>query len=186
MKKISTIVFIVIIIFAIIFIAWEKVTAPAPEATQTATKSISDFKNATYNIDGVKITLKDGQNEQKIPGSVTITTTSYFGAESKGDLNGDGKEDTSFLLVQDGGGTGLFTYLATALKTEKGYEILNTVFIGDRIAPQNTQTNDGKVIVNYADRLPTEPMSVQPSIGVSRMFKVEGGKLVEIKGEFGN
>lgn len=185
MKKIA--IFIAVLIVLVIGIFWSrrKVVAPAPNEIPVV-KNATDFKNATYDIDGVKITLKDGQNEQKVPGSVTVTTTSYFGNESKGDVNVDGKEDTSFLLVQDGGGTGLFTYLATALKTDKGYEVLNTIFLGDRIAPQNTEIKNGIIIANYVDRLPTEPMSAQPSIGVSRTFKVENNQLVEIKGEFGN
>ncbi len=185
MKK--TTIFLVIILAIIVAILWSKtkVEAPAP-AGSSQTQTAVDFRNATYDIDGVKIKLKDGQNEQKIPGSVTTTTTSYFGNEAKGDVNGDEKEDTVFLLVQDGGGTGLFTYLVTALKTDNGYQILNTVFLGDRIAPQNTEIKNGTVIANYADRLPNEPMSAQPSVGVSRIFKIEEGKLVEIKGEFGN
>ena len=184
MKKIIIILVFVLVLGGGIF--WARWKAVAPSSETTISQAVSDFKNATYDIDGVKITLKDGQNEQKIPDSVTVTTTSYFGNESRCDVNGDGKEDVSFLLIQDGGGTGLFTYLAVALKTDNGYQILNTVFLGDRIAPQNTEIKNGTIIANYVDRLPDEPMSAQPSVGVSRTFKVEGGKIVEIKGEFGN
>ena len=184
MKKIILILLVILIIIGGILWSKNKVEAPAPNGNQAL--NISDVKNATYDIDGVLIALKDGQNEQQVSGSVTTTTTSYFGNDSEGDVNGDGKADKAFLLIQDGGGTGLFTYLAVALKNDKGYNILNTIFIGDRIAPQNTQIKDGIIIVNYVDRLPSEPMVAQPSVGVSRYFKVEGGKLVEIKGEFGN
>jgi hypothetical protein len=186
MKKAILIICAILIIASAIFWVGRKVVAPAPSEIATTSKSFIDLKNAAYNIDGVLITLKDGQNEQKIPGSVTITTTSYFGNDSEGDVNGDGKNDKAFLLIQDGGGTGLFTYLAVALKNDSGYTTLNTIFLGDRVAPQNTQIKDGVVTANYVDRLPTEPMVAEPTIGVSRYFKVEGGKLVEIKGEFGN
>ncbi len=185
MKKIILILLFIMIVIAAIFFAQHKVVAPSlGDITQV--KNFTDIKNATYDIDGVLINLKDGQNEQQVPGSVTTTTTSYFGNDSEGDLNADKKEDKAFFLIQDGGGTGLFTYLAVALKNNGGYNALNTIFIGDRIAPQNTQIKDGVIVVNYTDRLADEPMSVQPSIGVSRYFKVEEGKLVEIKGEFGN
>jgi hypothetical protein len=180
---------VVIVIFIVVFIGgifWTKSKVSAPSPENILKSNTFDLKNATYDIDGVKITLKDGQNEQKVPGSVTTTTTSYFGNESKGDVNGDKKEDNAFLLVQDGGGTGLFTYLVVALKNNEGYDILSTIFLGDRIAPQNTEIKNGIIVVNYADRLPTEPMSAQPSIGVSRTFKVESDKVIEIKGEFGN
>ena len=186
MKKTILIICAILIIASAIFWVARKVTAPAPSEIATTSKSFIDLKNAAYNIDGVLITLKDGQNEQKIPGSVTITTTSYFGNDSEGDVNGDGKSDKAFLLIQDGGGTGLFTYLAVALKNDTGYTILNTIFLGDRVAPQNTQIKDGIIIANYVDRLPDEPMTAEPTFGVSRYFKVEGGKLVEIKGEFGD
>ena len=186
MKKIILILCAILIIAGAIFWAGRKVVAPAPSETATTSKSFIDLKNATYDIDGVLITLKDGQNEQKVPGSVTTTTTSYFGNDSEGDVNGDEKADKAFLLIQDGGGTGLFTYLAVALKNDSGYTTLNTIFLGDRVAPQNTQIKDGVIIANYVDRLANEPMTAQPSVGVSRYFKVEGGKLVEIKGEFGD
>lgn len=185
MKKKLILILIIALLVFFVFLTKRKVEAPAPVATSTI-QNVADFKNATYDIDGVKITLKDGQNEQKVPGSVTVTTTSYFGNESKGDVNGDGKEDTAFLLMQDGGGTGLFSFLAVGISDENGFEILNTIFLGDRIAPQNTEIKNGIIITNYVDRLPTEPMSAQPSIGVSRTFKVENNKLLEIKGEFGN
>jgi len=184
MKKLIILLIVLLVIIVGIFWLNKKVVAPAPGDVPDISSEVMDFKNATYDIDGVKITLKDGQNEQKVPGSVTTTTTSYFGNESKGDVNADGKEDTAFLLIQDGGGTGLFSFLAVAVKTNKGYEILNNVFLGDRIAPQNTEIKDGKIIVNYVDRLPNEPMSAQPSVGVSRMFNVKSGVLEEIKGEF--
>lgn len=184
MKKIILIIIFIIAIVAGIF--WVKYKAVAPAPINKPYQAVSDYRNGVYEIDGVLINLKDGQNEQKIPGSVTTTTTSYFGNEAKGDLNGDGKEDVAFLLTQDGGGSGLFLYLAVALKTEKGYISTNTIFLGDRVAPQNTQIKDGVIIANYVDRLPNEPMSAEPTMGVSRYFKVENNKLVEIKGEFGN
>jgi hypothetical protein len=184
MKKTILIIIFIAVVVAGIFLVKYKAVAPAPAKTQN--QAVSDYKNGTYEIDGVLINLKDGQNEQKIPGSVTTTTTSYFGNEAKGDLNGDGKEDVAFLLTQDGGGSGLFLYLAVALKNEKGYISTNTIFLGDRVAPQNTQIKDGVIIANYVDRLPNEPMSAEPTMGVSRYFKVENNKLVEIKGEFGN
>ena len=122
MKKIILILLVILIIIGGILWSKNKVEAPAPNSNQT--QNISDVKNATYDIDGVLITLKDGQNEQQVSGSVTTTTTSYFGNDSEGDVNGDGKADKAFLLIQDGGGTGLFTYLAVALKNDKA-----TIFI---------------------------------------------------------
>ncbi len=137
-------------------------------------------KDATYSIDGQSVTLIDGKAEvEAAPGSASKITTTYFGNEAMGDLNGDGKPDTAFILTQSTGGTGTFYYAVVALKTDSGYQGTNAVLLGDRIAPQTTEIKDGKVIVNYADRKAGEPMTASPSVGVSKYLKVSGEQLVE-------
>jgi hypothetical protein len=101
-------------------------------------------------------------------------TTNYFGNRVDADFNGDGKIDSAFIITQTGGGSGTFFYLAHTLGGE-------AIFLGDRIAPQTTEWKNGEVIVNYADRKPTDPMTTQPSVGVTRYFKAEGATLVEVK-----
>ena len=96
----------------------------------------------------------------------------YFGNEATGDLNGDGLPDIAFIFTQDGGGSGTFFYVAVHLKTANGYKDTNSVFLGDRIAPQTTEIKNGELIVNYADRRPTDPMTTAPSVGVSKYLKV--------------
>ena len=141
-----------------------------------------DSKDATYLIDGESVTLKGGSAESEIvPGSASKKITRYFGNDAVGDLNGDGRDDVAFLLTQTSGGSGTFYYLTAALATEKGYEGLNAVLLGDRIAPQTTEIADGKITVNYADRKTDEPMTASPSLGVSRFFKVNNGSLAELK-----
>ena len=183
MKKIILAIIIVLIFGAVIF--WVKHSAVAP-ISENANQATVSYKDLTYNLDGHNAILKNGKYDEKIPDSSSVITTSYFGNEAKGDLNSDNKEDVAFLLQQEGGGTGIFYYLAVAIRDDKGYRPLNTIFLGDRIAPQNTQIKDGIITVNYADRLPTEAFSAEPSVGVSRIFKVDNGNLLEIKGEMGN
>ncbi|MEI6835776.1 MAG: hypothetical protein WCK59_03000 [Candidatus Falkowbacteria bacterium] len=138
-------------------------------------------KDATYLIEGQSVTLKNGSAEsESAPNSASKNITRYFGNEVSGDLNGDGQIDKAFLLTQDGGGSGTFYYLAVALATNNGYEGLNTILLGDRIAPQTTEFKDGQIIVNYAERKADEAMTVAPSIGVSRFFRVADNQLVEI------
>lgn len=141
--------------------------------------SATDPKNATYEIQEKDVTLKDGNSiVEDSPESRTITA--YFGNEAKGDLDGDGDEDSAFILIQNGGGSGTFVYVVAALKDGDGYRGTNGILLGDRIAPQTTEIKDGEVIVNYADRKADEPMSAQPSVGVSLKVKVENGRLVVI------
>lgn len=138
----------------------------------------TDPKNATYTIDGEKVTLVDGTAEQEVaPGSASKNIIKYFGNKAVGDLDGDGKDDTAFLLSEETGGTGIFYYVAVFLGKNTG---TNAIFIGDRIAPQTTEIRDGKVIVNYADRARGEPMVTEPSVGVSKYFMVDGITLKEM------
>lgn len=143
--------------------------------------SLPSYKNISYKINGVDITLINGLAETEIaPGSASKLITRYFGNEAHGDLNADGLEDVAFLLTQDGGGSGTFYYIAAALKASVGYQGTNAIFLGDRIAPQTTEIKNGEIIVNYADRKPGEPMTSQPSVGVSKYLKVENGVLTEV------
>lgn len=142
----------------------------------------ADYKNVTYVIEGQSVTLTGGRAETvAAPGSASKTATQYFGNETTGDLNNDGMPDVAFLLTQDAGGSGTFYYVVVALKTSDGYQGTNAILLGDRIAPQTTEIREGQLIVNYADRKPDEPMTTQPSVGVSKYLKVEGTLLVDDK-----
>jgi len=136
----------------------------------------------TFLIEGQPVTLVDGRAETPVaPGSASKVVTQYFGNVATGDLNGDGAPDVAFLLTQDSGGSGTFYYVVATLVDEDGrYQGTNAVLLGDRIAPQTTEIRDGMLIVNYAERRPSEPMTTQPSLGVSKYLRVEGTTLVEV------
>jgi hypothetical protein len=108
-----------------------------------------------------------------------IENAQYFGNQAKGDLNGDGEDDIAFLITQNNGGSGTFFYVVAALKDGNDYRITNSVLLGDRISPQTTEIQDGMVIVNYADRMPNETMTDQPSLGVSQYLRVVDGTLIK-------
>jgi len=141
-------------------------------------------QNGTYVIDGVPITLVDGVAEtDPTSGSTSKRVTRYFGNALDIDLNGDGKMDLAFLLVQNSGGSGTFYYVVAAIHTPNGFIGTNAILIGDRIAPQYSirdPHNPLQFIVTYAERKAGEAMSVQPSQGVSKTFKLEGNMLVEV------
>lgn len=134
-----------------------------------------DPKNATYDIDGQSVTLVGGISEVlSAPGSATKITTSYFGNEAYGDIDGDDDNDAAFLITQDTGGTGIFYYVVVALRTPTGYKLTNTFFVGDRITPQSTEIKeDSKELhVNFAERKKGEPMSAESSVGATLLLKV--------------
>lgn len=136
--------------------------------------------NGTYLIDEQKITFVNGVSEQEIaPGSAAKMVTRIFGEPVHADVNSDGQKDAIFFVSQETGGTGIFFYVAAALKQGSGYVPVDAIFLGDRIAPQNIVVTNGIAVVNYADRLEGEPMSAQPSMGRSRFFIVRDGAFVE-------
>lgn len=151
-----------------------------PSPIAEVEQSYTDFKNATYNIDGNEVTLVNGEAEtETAPNSASKMTTWYFGNEAVGDLNGDDKEDTAFLLAQDSGGSGLFYYAVVALKYDDGYKMTNTFFVGDRIAPQSTEIISRELRVNFAERKAGEPMTANPSVGATLLLKVTRDGVLE-------
>lgn len=129
----------------------------------------SSPRDATYKINGQLVTLNEGVAETlSVAGSATKIITKYFGNEVTHDFDGDGRDDTAFLLTQETGGSGTFFYVAVALNKADGYVGSEGLFLGDRIAPQPTNMGNGNVIVvNYAERKPGEPFTARPSVGKS-------------------
>ena len=137
-----------------------------------------DHKDAEYVIEGQKVKLNRGVAEEEVSGSASKIVTRYFGNEARLDLNDDGREDVVFLLTQDRGGSGTFFYAVAALNTEAGYLGSDGYLLGDRIAPQTTERSQNPrhqnvIVVNYADRKPGEPMSVEPSVGKIVYIKLD-------------
>lgn len=143
-------------------------------------KIIADPKNATYQIEGENFTLANGISLNQIPNSASKIVTQYFGNEVRADLNNDGINDVTFLLTQNSGGSGTFYYVVVLLSQGNNFIGTSAILLGDRIAPQTTEFQNGEIIVNYADRNPKEAMTVSPSVGVSRYFKISDNKLIEI------
>ncbi len=113
-----------------------------------------DYKDTEYVIENRRVTLA---------GNVK-----HFGNELFTDLNNDGRDDVVFLITEETGGSGTFFYVVAALQTEGGYVGSQAYFLGDRIAPQNINKGNGKIIVvNYAVRAPNESFTTPPSIGKS-------------------
>jgi hypothetical protein len=182
MKKIFNILIVIIGFILLVGINGYLKFNPLQKPVQpVATDLVTVAKNATYDIDGTPVTLVNGTAQvASAPGSASVTTTTYFGNEAKGDFNGDGKDDLVFLVTQDGGGSGTFYYVATLLSSPTGYTGTNAILLGDRISPQTTEVQSGEIVVNYADRKPSESMATPPSIGVSRYFKIADGVLTEV------
>lgn len=137
---------------------------------------------ACYMIEKQEVCLINGQIEvAAAPGSATKIKTSIFGQPVYGDLDGNGGNDAVMFMVQNSGGSGTFYYVAVALDMNGAFSGTQAIFLGDRISPQHIEIRDGVIIVNYADRKGDEPMTVPPSIGLSKYFVLRENKLVERK-----
>jgi hypothetical protein len=138
-------------------------------------------KNTSYDIEGERITLQNGVSIVVNSLSLAKETIKYFGKELRLDVNGDGKEDTAFLLTLTTEGTGTFYYLVVALNKDGGYVGTNGALLGDRIVPQTTEFRNGEIVVTYLDRKPDEPVTAKPTVVTPKYFKIENDTLVEIQ-----
>jgi hypothetical protein len=172
-KIIFIIIAIVIVISFRYFIYQPKVSVPIKEPILTI--------DTTYFIEGQEVNLVNGRSEQIIASSpASKIVTQYFGNEVEADFNNDGITDAAYLLTQDRGGSGTFFYVAAVISSKNSFQSTNTILLGDRIAPQTTEYQNGEIIVNYAERRPGEPMTTPPSLGVSKYFQISDNKLIEI------
>lgn len=145
--------------------------------------------NASYTIDGQVYNMVDGRAEVATApdstgspqaGAASKNVLTIFGEPAIGDLNGDSVADIGMLLALDTGGSGTFYYVAAAILDGGEYQGTNAILLGDRIAPQNVAIENGKLMANYADRGPKDPMTVKPYLGVTKRTYVEGGVLKEM------
>ncbi|MEI6553493.1 MAG: hypothetical protein WCO09_02895, partial [bacterium] len=136
------------------------------DTSATSTKNVNfDPLNFTYDIEGEKIILKDGTSTSDVvPGSAEKLETTVFDKPAIGDLNGDGKNDSAILLVQDSGGTGLFYYLVGVYSDAGVAKNTNSIFIGDRIEPVSVVIKNSKIELSYVDRNPNDPMTADPTV----------------------
>ncbi len=183
-KKIIISIVILAIVVAVGYLIYQsqapkEIGQPIQQPSETSMFTL-DPQNCTYIIEGRNITLINGSAEEEIvSGSASKIITKYFGNEVTGDFNNDGFSDVAFLLTQETGGSGTFYYVAVALGSENKCLGTNAIFLGDRIAPQTINFQNGEIIVNYADRNPDEPMTATPSIGVSKYFRITDNQLLE-------
>lgn len=148
---------------------------------KTEEVAAADPLNASYEVEGVTITLTNGRSEMPIEeGSATVIATEIFGEPIYGDIDGDGDEDAGVLIKQEPGGTGTFYYVAATINEDGSYEGTNALLLGDRVAPQNVQISGGGVIANYADRGADEPMTATPSVGKTLRADFVKGKIIEV------
>jgi len=143
---------------------------------------------AVYRVAGETVDLTSGEAEVPIPGlsGASARTLYHVVAEQRGDLDGDGVEDRAVVIAVDPGGSGTFLHAAVRLAEPGSAAPIESVLLGDRLEVEDLRilppghVDAGMIIVGLNVRSPDAPMSEKPRFYVTRMLRVESGRLVEI------
>lgn len=127
------------------------------------------LQNLTYTISDVDFPMVDGTAQVSLGVTDMLSLSlSLFGEPVFADFNGDGREDSAYMLVYNGGGSGSFYYAVFAMQDLFGeYVPTNMILLGDRIAPQHVELSDGGAYFMYAERATGESFTTPPSIARS-------------------
>lgn len=185
MKKTKSFIFLIIVV-VLGFGIWYTVhihssaTVTPPIKIAPATTH-PDPSNATFQFSDGPVTLKNGTAITDITpnGELTQETdlTKYM---AYGDLNGDGKTDVAFLLVQQSNsGTGVFLNVAAYVSGLVQYQGTNAIFLGDNVIPKSIAMSNGIITVMYLDRTANEAMTDAPTVLTTKTFAYINGELVE-------
>lgn len=179
--KINALIFLLIIVLAIasyIYLGSDQENT----SVESVESPVTDVLNLTFVIEGEEYKLENGLAAKvATPESSFAMTLRVFGEPVYGDLDKDGDEDAALWLQHEPGGSGTFYYGALAMKDGVGYKATDTLFLGDRIAPQTLNIMDGRAVYNFAERRADEAYSVEPSVGRSVYvhYDVESGEIGE-------
>ena len=175
---------ILIIIVAVVYFGFKGNNSNQdPISQETSNGSFQpDPSNATFIFDEGAITLSQGKFSRTLaPNSAIKEETALTSIRGYGDINNDNKNDTVAILVQSGGASGVFIYLAGYVSGPVTYKGTNAIFLGDRITPQSISINRGLVTVNYLDRKDGEPFAAEPTVPTQKTFEYKSGALLEIR-----
>ena len=175
MKKIIfALIIVALATLAIVLVFFNDIYNSVPEVVTIPNEVVekpvvaSTPSSIAYTIDGTEYLLNDGlYTAPAAPGSASMTTVSLFAGPVYADLDNDGDEDAAVLLTYSADGSGTFFYAAVARKNGDIYTSTNTLFLGDRIAPQTIEIQDGRAVYNYATRKESDSMTTPPSLGKS-------------------
>lgn len=174
MKKIIVLVLLIGALVALFFFKDESGKVRNENTPEQGASFNPDPSNASFDFNNETIVLSQGKR-------VTSTgeETMLLDQTGRGDLNGDGKEDTAVFLARIGGGSGVFIHVAAYVSGPVNYKGTNTIFIGDRVAPQSISIENGVLTATFLDRAEDEPYAAEPTVSVTKEFIYQNGTLEE-------
>ena len=151
-----------------------------------ASIAVETLMNATYSgIYDEPITLTEGLFEGEATGvdDPAQPTVEYIqGAELAGDLDGDGVDDAVVFLLERGGGSGAFTYVAAQLNRDGQPVDAGAVWIEDRIGVRSAAIEDGQVMLDLILQGPGD-VACCGSHKARRTYALQEGQLVDTTGD---
>jgi heat shock protein HslJ len=163
--------------------AVEQVPMPTIEVVPTVINQIpvEALRNATYSgIYDEPITLTDGTFEESIDGQL-ISIEYIDNTELFADLDGDGIEDAIVFLIERGGGTAAFTYVAAQLNHNGQPVDAGAAMVEDRTQFRSVAVQDGKILLGITTRGPGDG-DCCPSHKTRKTYTLEDRRLVEVPG----
>ena len=161
--------------------------APTAEpAAEPAALTVEQLRNAGYSgIYTYTVTLTDGvyAGEPFAADSPLAPHVEYVEHSAVfGDLVGDGSDDAAVLLVENSGGSGVFTYVSAQLNQGGAPVDGGAVLLGDRTQVSSMHLADGRLVVEIVTQGPDEPMCCG-TLKVRKTLALKGGVLAEIGSE---
>jgi hypothetical protein len=178
-------VVIIIVIGAVYFFSDKetnddrRVPPTEPTPTATVTTSLTSPLDLSYDIDGDVVTFKNGKAEESAaPGSATTISSTVYGTPAYGSL-GKSPDDAALMVIQEGGGTGVFLFVVAAYKDGGVYKGSKAFFVGDRVSPLSISISNNTVEVHYLDRKTGQAFSEEPTVPMTKYLVLKNGELVE-------
>jgi len=155
----------------------------------TPTLTLKALKNAEYKhqdaasgvaklTDGVykeRFTEEQGSEREMVIELIPEST-------AFGDLDGDGVDDAAVLLMEYGGGSGIFISLSAVINDKGAPKPVATVSLGDRTKITSVVIKSREIILTMVTHGPNDAMCC-PTLKVTQKYTLQGGKLVELSGE---
>jgi heat shock protein HslJ len=139
---------------------------------------VDALKNATYSgIYDKPVTLAAGQLKQVLEGQ-SFTLHYVDNQELYGDLDGDGVQDAVVFLIERGGGSGAFTYVAAQLNRGGKPVDAGAVRIEDRIGVRSAAIEGGQVVLDLILQGPGD-VACCGTHKAHKTYALQGGRLVE-------
>jgi heat shock protein HslJ len=156
------------------------------QSWQVAVLSADTLKNRVYSgIYDEPVKLIEGlyEGEPFVEGGVAQPTVQYIdNTEVYGDLTGSGLDDAAVLLVENSGGSGVFSYVGAQLNQDGQSLDGGAVLLGDRTQVISMAIEDGQVVVDIVTPGPDEPLCCG-TLKLRKALALQDGKLAEVGSE---